>query len=365
MNATSSSVVVDYQLVSGFNRVRQILHEPQFADRLSKPLAYWALPSDRHLPLAFVSRTVLELIDSPFDELYATPGVGPKKIASLLRLLERVGQDVPPAEVDPSPAASDGRVAKAPLQTVAVSEAHWAQWRQSVAQHGLERETLGQLARSLQHLPRALWSTPLASYLNLSLAEVRGLRAHGEKRVAAVLEVFENLAKILQQLDANPHLSIRFRPRLVQRVESWVLQRLEFPAGPSVEELQAEFIMPLLEQMLVDGGELHCDVVRSRLEYSKLTVRTLARQKGVTRGRLYELWADAATICAVRWPEGQTLTGRLHHKLLAENAEPAAQQVFEAALAIWFPQRGETQQLSIRSGLWHAVAEPTVMQIVP
>lgn len=362
MNPTSSAVVVDFQLTSGFERERQKLLDAQFADRLTKPLAFWARSNDRHLPLAFMGRSVGELIDTPFQDLYATPGVGPKKIASLLRLLERVSEESVPTDAVADDPATEERPAKEASPST-VSEAHWSRWRQSVAHHGLQRETLGQLARSLQHLPRALWNAQLASYLNLSLTEVRSLRTHGAKRVAAVLEIFENLARILEQLDANPHLSVRFRPRLVQRVESWVQQQLYSAAAPSVSEVQAEFVTPLLEQLSVDGGEQHCDVARRRLENPNLAVRTLARQKGVTRGRLYELWADAATMTSVRWPEGQALIARLRIKLLADKLDPEAQQLFDSAAALWFPEGRDARPLSTRSELWHAVAEPAPMQM--
>lgn len=367
MNATSAAVVVDYQLVSGFDRERQTLLDPRFAERLTKPLAFWAVPSDRHLPLAFVGRSVRELIETPFQELYATPGVGPKKIASLLRLLARVSADGPsPSEAEsngkPIECASPKDKENASLPTT-ISEAHWAQWRACVARHGLGRETLGRLARSLQTLPRALWSAPLSTYLDLTLVEVRGLRAHGEKRVGAILEIFENLAKILQHVDANPHLAVQFRPRLVQRVESWVQLRFDATSGPSIKEVQAEFVAPLVEQVLLDGGELHADVVQSRLERPDLTVRSLARQKGLTRGRLYELWADAATIAGVRWPDGLALTTRLRRKLLTDNTEQSAQQLFETAAAMWFPPRRDAQQLTVRSELWQAVAQPSAMQM--
>ncbi len=363
MNPTSSAVVVDFQLASGFERERQKLLDPQFADRLAKPLAYWARPNDRHLPLAFVGRSVRELIESPFPDLYATPGVGPKKIASLLRLLERVSEELAPADPVATAPASEERSVNEASPSTTVSEAHWSRWRQSVGRHGLHRETLGQLARSLQHLPRALWNAQLSSYLNLSLTEVRSLRTHGAKRVAAVLEIFENLARILEQLDGNPHLSVRFRPRLVQRVETWVQQQLPLPSAPSVGEVHSEFVAPLLEQLSIDGGDQHCDVARSRLERPNLAVRTLARQKGVTRGRLYELWADAATMAAVRWPEGQSLTARLHAKLLADKMEPAAQQLFESAMGLWFPEGRDSHPVSVRSELWHAVAEPASLQM--
>ena len=43
----------DYKLVCSFETVREALLQDRFTDRLVKPLAYWALPNDRRLPLVF------------------------------------------------------------------------------------------------------------------------------------------------------------------------------------------------------------------------------------------------------------------------------------------------------------------------
>ena len=75
-----------------FEAVRKTLLQAPFGDRLDKPLAYWAHPNDRRLPLAFLGRTLNELLATPFDELRSTPGVGQKKIAALVTLLERATQ---------------------------------------------------------------------------------------------------------------------------------------------------------------------------------------------------------------------------------------------------------------------------------
>jgi len=336
MNATSAAVVIDYQLVSAFERERQKLLAPEFAESLGKPLAHWALPADRHLPLALVGRTIESLIRTPFDQLYATPGVGPKKIASLIRLLARVTQRLP------SPAASPAKRAEAVVSDVgdrsatAISEVVWAQWRSCIRRHGLERESLGRLARSLQDLPRAVWNTPLEHYLGLTLEQFRALRGHGEKRVTAVLEVFENLHGILLQVDSNPHLAVRFQPRFVQQLEPWVRHELECSAPPSQEEVRAGFVAPLLALSRADGGELLADVVNSRLSNFS-TVQGLARQKGLTRGRLYELWGDAAAIVSIRWPEGRRLVAQLAAKLAASDMDAAARRLFDSAFELWFP----------------------------
>jgi len=102
-----------------------------------------------------------------------------------------------------------------------VSEALWSQWRGTLQRHGLGHEMLGRFAASLQDLPRALWRAPLGVYAGLSLAEIRSLKAHGEKRVGAVLAIFANLHGILSRAEACPHLTAKIVPSFVTRIESW------------------------------------------------------------------------------------------------------------------------------------------------
>src|SRR4051812_22923730 len=89
--------VDDYKLVSSFHSLRKTLLQEKYADRWDKPLAYWALPNDRRLPLAFLGRSIKDLLATPFEDLTATPGIGQKKISSLVKLLSRAIKDRPPS----------------------------------------------------------------------------------------------------------------------------------------------------------------------------------------------------------------------------------------------------------------------------
>src|SRR6476660_10616265 len=110
MNKVTS--VEDYKIVSSFQSLRKTLLDDKFADRLEKPLAYWALPNDRRLPLAFLGRTIKDLLATPFEELSATPGIGQKKITSLVKLLSRATKDQPPAvPIGLTEAPAEGRKA--------------------------------------------------------------------------------------------------------------------------------------------------------------------------------------------------------------------------------------------------------------
>src|SRR5215472_628317 len=97
MRMAKASTAEEFQLITSFEAVRKTLLADRFADRLEKPLAYWALPNDRRLPLAFLGRTIKDLLATPFEELSATPGIGQKKISPLVKLLSRATKDHPPA----------------------------------------------------------------------------------------------------------------------------------------------------------------------------------------------------------------------------------------------------------------------------
>ena len=135
---------------------RRALLSEGYSDHLDKPLAYWALPADRRLPLALLGRTLDNILNTPFVDLSATPGIGRKKIASLVVLLARAANTDPaelPTDVlslqdgTPRQADAEGNDANGNgFDPAAVSEVSWAQWRASIVRHGLSGETLGRFA---------------------------------------------------------------------------------------------------------------------------------------------------------------------------------------------------------------------------
>jgi hypothetical protein len=368
--STSRTAAIDCRLVASFARARERLSHPQFAERLDRPLAYWALASDRRLPLALIDRSVRGLLATAFDELHDTPGIGPKKLAMLVSLLERVAQaDAPAGEQEwlaqgaahgnGCPAAqSSSAAASTPLggaDPADVSEALWSQWRATLTRRGLGHEALGRFAVSLQDLPRVLWRAPLRVYAELSLADIRSLKAHGEKRVGEVLAVFRNLYGILSRAEACPHLAAKILPSFVARIESWFAQRAVSFDSPhsarqgmmasvpatalTVAELRDSWIAPLVEQLRIDAGEAVVQVVECRLPPLGHSVQQTARRLGLTRGRVYETLADVETILAVRWPEGRSFADALGGELRARAAGGDAVALVESARQVLFPAR--------------------------
>ena len=124
---------MDYELLSNFEAVHKTLLEKRYRDCLDKPLAFWALSNDRRLPLAFMARPLRELLATPFDQLYATPGVGRKKIHSLVNLLQRASQNAPQEFTSPfansssAAPAVDANAWSRIHNAAGVSEAAWAQ----------------------------------------------------------------------------------------------------------------------------------------------------------------------------------------------------------------------------------------------
>ncbi|HVX59425.1 MAG TPA: hypothetical protein VHC19_02450 [Pirellulales bacterium] len=348
MRLFKSTIVLDYHLVSGFEKLRQKLLLPKYADRLDKPLAFWALPADRHLPLALVGRTLQELLSTPFEDIYSTPGIGPKKISTLLKLLQRAAQPLPPgaltSTVEDEPPeeelpAKRERAANQALDLSNVSEALWITWRDAVRDYGLGGEPLGRFAPSLQRLPRVLWMTPLQTYLELSLADIRRLKTHGEKRVRAVLEVFGNLHQIIANLSAHSSLAVRIVPRNIASVESWIASSLVKPAAPTTDEIKHKMFSPLVEQLRVDTGDSVAALTEARLDQQNFNVQQTARRAGVTRARVYELLGEVPTVIGVRWPEGPLLLATLRNHLAAHHAGEQQLELLDAAGAVLYGQR--------------------------
>ena len=189
MKPAKTASVEELQITSQFVSVRKVLLAPEYDKHLDKPLAYWALPTDRRLPLAFLGRTLRELLNTPFATLSATPGIGQKKIASFVKLLGRAANTDPaqlPADVapPPEPVVTAAALADDGDDFAMISEVVWDQWRASVVRHGLGGERLGRFAPSLQNMTPRHLEPPLGDYTHHA-GQIRELKTHGEKRVRA------------------------------------------------------------------------------------------------------------------------------------------------------------------------------------
>lgn len=343
--------VEELQIVSRFEGLRKILLAEEYTEHIDKPLAYWALPTDRRLPLAFLGRTLRDLLETPFVELSVTPGIGRKKLASFVQLLARSANTDPallPAEIldpqpDAEPQSNDGRPSDGDgFDSTNISEVAWAQWRTSVARHGLGGEFLGRFAPSLRHMTRVIWNTPLGAYTSSTLADIRAMKTYGEKRVRAILEVFHAVHTLTAGMGEQEHLVVRIVPRWIDRVEQWIGRALQRPGVQGEQEIFANFVSPLLEQIRTDATRQIATLAENRLGIGSpiTSVRQAACTMGLTRARVYQLLNEINDIMTVRWPTGRHLTHELREKFQREgdelNAVPDLRQ-FHAAVELFYP----------------------------
>jgi len=348
MQFSSSRSVEDLRVVSRFESLREKLLSDKYSEHLRKPLAYWALPTDRRLPLAFLGRRLDDLLNTPFVELSATPGIGSKKIRSFVQLLTRAA-NTDPSELSsgicPSPENGKSAPSKAAhadgFDPGSVSEVVWEQWRATVVRWEIGDQPLGRFAPSLKSMTRVIWNSPLDTYVNRTLAEIRGMKTHGEKRVRAILEVFYGLHKLLSGMERVEHLAVRLLPRRIDEVEAWVSLALQTPCAPDSRDIFDHFVSPLLEQIRADASEPVIRLAENRLGLRGpiTSVRQAARTMGLTRARVYQLLNEINDIAVIRWPMGRHQVYELREKFEAEAADRPSVDLtqFRAAIELFYP----------------------------
>jgi hypothetical protein len=316
-----------YRLVGTYERLRKSLLEQPDSDRLDKALSYWVLPTDRRLPIAFLDRTLRDLLSRPLDELMATPGVGQKKILGFFDLLKRALKSTTP-DAPFGLSGSEGtkrtqKPAAAEFDSSIVSESLWTSWCDTVHRYGLGPEKLGRLAPTLQALPTVIWHSRLEEYADRSLAEIRGLKTHGEKRVHAILEVFCTVHEALATATLQENLDIVLVPRFVPPLSRWLMETLNEPQLPDAEEVHRRVVKPMIAQVKIDLGEQVAQLAAARLclDNNAPSVKQQAETIGVTRARIYQLLDDCAKVMDVRWPEGRWILAPLATRFGASDPE--------------------------------------------
>lgn len=344
--------VEQYKLVTSFDSVRHTLLTKN-DQRLAKPLAYWAMPNDRRLPLALLDKTLNDLLSHPFDELSATPGIGQKKMGALIKLLLRAANepehDVPfgiPDLAEGEDGSDPASLTPNGFDGSAVSETDWNRWTQTAARHGLLNETLGRLAPSLSHLPTVIWDRPLGYYVKHSVAEIRRLKTHGEKRVSVILEVFHAVDAMLSPVPTGGFLAVGLLPRFAQPINAWIGEALRSESLFDEEALRKNVINPLLRQTKLDLGETIHKLCEGRIGPRGKTqsVKAQSRKTGVTRARVYQLLDECANAFAVRWPEGRCQLDALVHRLEQEDGSSEAVRMLNAARQTFFPRKFEAEE---------------------
>lgn len=353
----------ELQLAMRFDELRKQLAEERYRPLYNRTLAFWALPSDRRLPLGLMNRTLEQIVSSPFTDLASTPGIGKKKLQGLLLLLERAANTDPtslPAESNESDQSSSasGELEPEPrFHWEDVSELMWAEWRTTVRKHHLEEIPLGRLAPSLKRITRVIWNEPLKDYLDATIQDLREKRSFGERRLTAVLEVFGSIHEVLKNVEPQSHLAIELAPRRIAAMQRWILETWQIGKVPSQEEIKQNFIIPLLEQGRIDTAEQTVALVEQRLGVNgpPVSVRQLGRTFNLTRARIYQLFDELAEILRVRWPLGRAYTQLLQSFIVYEfNRRGTGPDISQLTMAIeiFFPKAGERRQIvTSKSGL--------------
>jgi len=303
-----------YRLIGTYERLRKSLVEHPDDGRLDKALSYWVLPTDRRLPIAFLDRPLRDLLTRPLDELMSTPGVGHKKILGFFDLLKRaakVASPDAPFGLNGNDTAKRAPKAAEPcgFDASVVSELLWSSWCETATRYGMGPEKLGRLAPSLQALPTVIWHSRLEEYSDRSLAEIRSLKTHGEKRVQAILEVFCTIHEALATATLQENVDVILVPRFVSPLNRWLLERIGQDNLPSVDEVQQHVVRPMINQIRIDLGDQIATLAAARLSLDENapSVKQQADAIGVTRARVYQLLEDCAKVMEVRWPEGRWL----------------------------------------------------------
>jgi len=337
-----------------FENLRKTLRARRYAPHREKTLAFWTLPSDRRLPGIFLNRTLQELLVSSFSELAATPGVGQKKMLSLVDLLSRA-VDTHPEDLVPATTFSrqdgDGQGDDAPSMTQGaallnpdqISEVTWGKWCASVVALGLEKEPLGRFVSSLRELPSAGWNTPLGRYTCHTLAEIRNMRTHGRKCTRAIVEVFHRVHEIASRIETTDNLASEICLPRVRAVEHWIRETLGGAAVPSRGAIFEHFIRPLVEQLEVDGATQVVRLAHYRLGIDGpiTSAGEAARRMRLTRARVYQLLNMINDILMLRWPLGRRPIHDLcdHLADLTRGKATAAElSQFFAAVELFYPR---------------------------
>src|SRR5262245_22723776 len=338
------SSVSDVKLSSHYDSLRATLLSPAFSSRLDRPLAFWALPSDRRLPTAFLERTLRDLLGHSYKELAVTAGIGRKKLETFVKLLVRATkEDAAEAHVENLPGADEapanGRDESGRFDPLRVSELVWMKWRDTVRRHGVGGEKLGRLTPSLQSLPSVVWNTPLSFYLDMSLQDIRNLKTHGEKRVTVVLEVFHTIHHMLDHINAMGDLAVRLAPRTIVAAEDWMAEARTRSFPPARGEIEQQLVESLVQQLAIDAGETVADLTRGRLGVGATaeSVRNQSKSLGVTRARVYQMLEECHNVMSIRWPDGRRQLDEFAQWLDENYASPEAANSLASLRELLYP----------------------------
>jgi hypothetical protein len=213
----------------------------------------------------------------------------------------------------------------------------WSQWCETVNRYGLGYEKLGRLAPTLQSLPTVIWHSRLEEYADRSLADIRSLKTHGEKRLNAILEVFCTIHEALATATLQENIDFVLVPRFVPPMTRWLMETVARPDLPPVDEIHQHIVKPMVNQIKIDLGDQVAGLAATRLclDDNAPSVKQQAETIGVTRARVYQLLEDCAKVMDVRWPEGRWLFAPLASRF--GTSDPETIGLVHGIVDLFFP----------------------------
>jgi hypothetical protein len=189
-------------------------------------------------------------------------------------------------------------------------------------------------------LPRNMWQMPLDEYTGRSLADMRGMKAHGAKRIRGVVGVFAAVVQAVGEGAPPAHLEVRIVSRLAARLEDWMQRTMARPQLPSLGELRRGLAEPTVEQARIDIGATVANLVHGRLGMrgAEGSVRQTADALGLTRARVYQLLDEAGEALRIRWPEGGPRLTALLERYASANRRPEW-ELMQAASELYSAER--------------------------
>ena len=173
------------------------------------------------------------------------------------------------------------------------------------------------------------------------MAEIRRLRTHGEKRVRCVLEVFHSVAVRLANAGPSEDRKRLLTPPLICEVEDWSRALARESRIPEVAEVRECLAGPVLQQIHIDSGDTVHALAAERLGLfgSSVSVRSQARNLGVTRARVYQLLDDCSKVMTVRWPNGAQQLEALALRFASAGTDSASAKLFFGVRELCFPDK--------------------------
>ncbi len=322
---------IDSTIQKRFDLATRLLDTHQHHRLLDVPLWHWLQSDHLHVPIAWLDRTVREVLRLQLVEIASTPGIGVKKLEKLALAVDRariaIAQDVSAGFGDtnrstgdhasesmefPYRVACDAYVLGAKGDCLSrLDERGWRGVAQLVRHHGLEDCMLGRFVPSLRELDRALWDAKIATFTGRPLSELWRLQGFGPVRLQQSICQILSVAFVLNALPIRDDMRLSLLAGPIAEANRWLAQLLppERQELPEMQSIRDGFLRPLLMQVENDGNARLGKAVRRRIGdgTQPATLREIGTEFGVTPDRIRTLLEQAAFIVYVRWNEGAYL----------------------------------------------------------